>query len=79
MLIRQGETSPDGTRVGGGSLADIVRIRAYLTSLDDYASFSRVRRERFPDGLPASTAVVVAALLQDALIEIDADAFAPER
>jgi enamine deaminase RidA (YjgF/YER057c/UK114 family) len=59
----------------GGSLADTVRITAYLTSLDEYAEYSRIRGERFGGNPPASAAVQVAALLQGALIEIDALAF----
>jgi 2-iminobutanoate/2-iminopropanoate deaminase len=59
----------------GASLRDVVRITAYLTSLDDFAEYARVRGERFGDALPASTAVQVAGLLHGALIEIDAVAF----
>lgn len=59
----------------GGSLRDVVRITAYLTSLDEYSEYSRVRGERFGDALPASAAVQVAGLLSGALIEVDAIAF----
>jgi 2-iminobutanoate/2-iminopropanoate deaminase len=59
----------------GGSLADVVRVTAYLTSLEDYSEYSRVRGERLGDNPPASTAVQVAGLLHGALIEIDAVAF----
>jgi enamine deaminase RidA (YjgF/YER057c/UK114 family) len=62
----------------GGSLAHVVRITAWLTSLDKYAEYARVRGERFGANLPASAAVQVAGLLQGALIEIDAVAFIPE-
>jgi 2-iminobutanoate/2-iminopropanoate deaminase len=62
----------------GASLGDVVKITVYLTSLDDYASFSEVRAERFGDTLPASAAVQVAGLLLGAEIEIDAVAFVPE-
>ena len=62
----------------GGSLADVVRITAWLTSLDEYREYSRVRGERFGKNLPASAAVQVAGLLQGALIEIDAVAFIPD-
>lgn len=61
-------------KVGAG-LGDVVKIVVYLTSLDDYASFSAVRAERFGDVLPASAAVQVAGLLLDAEIEIEALAF----
>jgi 2-iminobutanoate/2-iminopropanoate deaminase len=59
----------------GASLRDIVRITTYLTSLDEYAEFSRVRGERLAGALPSSTAVQVAGLLTGALIEIEAVAF----
>ncbi len=59
----------------GATLADVARITTYLTSLEEYSEFSRVRAERFAGALPASTAVQVAGLLQDALVEIDAVAF----
>ena len=56
----------------GGSLSDVVRITAYLTSFDDYADTLRIRGERFGQNLPASATVGVAALIGGALIEIDA-------
>jgi enamine deaminase RidA (YjgF/YER057c/UK114 family) len=62
----------------GGSLANVVRITAWLTSLDEYSAYSRVRGERFGANLPASAAVQVAGLLQGAVIEIDAVAFIPD-
>jgi len=65
-------------RAVGGSLEHVVRITAWLTSLDEYAEYARVRGERFGASLPASAAVQVAGLLQGALIEIDAIAFIPE-
>ena len=65
-------------RAVGGSLEHVVRITAWLTSLDEYAAYGRVRGERFGANLPASAAVKVAGLLQGAAIEIDAVAFIPE-
>jgi enamine deaminase RidA (YjgF/YER057c/UK114 family) len=62
----------------GANLGDVVKITVYLTGLEDYASFSKVRAERFGDTLPASAAVQVAGLLLGAEIEIDAVAFVPE-
>jgi 2-iminobutanoate/2-iminopropanoate deaminase len=63
-------------RACDGSLADVARITAYVTSLDDYAAYNRVRGERFASSPPASTTVQVAGLLgEGALIEIDAVAF----
>jgi 2-iminobutanoate/2-iminopropanoate deaminase len=63
----------------GATLADVVRITAYLVSLDDYNDYSRVRGERFSGNLPASTAVGVAGLIGGAGVEIDAIAFIADR
>ena len=65
-------------RAVGGSLEHVVRITAWLTQLDEYGDYNRVRGERFGAHLPASAAVQVAGLLQGALIEIDAVAFIPD-
>ena len=68
----------EALRAVGASLEHVVRITAWLTRLDEYAEYSRVRGERFGKNLPASAAVQVAGLLQGALIEIDAVAFIPD-
>jgi enamine deaminase RidA (YjgF/YER057c/UK114 family) len=65
-------------RAVGGSLEHVVRVTAWLTRLDEYAEYNRVRGERFGANLPASAAVQVAGLLRGALIEIDAVAFIPD-
>ena len=65
-------------RSAGGSLQNVVRITAWLTRLDEYGEYNRVRGERFGANLPASAAVQVAGLLRGALIEIDAFAFIPD-
>jgi enamine deaminase RidA (YjgF/YER057c/UK114 family) len=65
-------------RAAGGSLEHVVRITAWLTRLDEYGEYNRVRGERFGNNLPASAAVQVAGLLRGALIEIDAVAFIPD-
>ena len=62
----------------GADLSHVTKITVYLTSLDNYAEFSRVRAERFGDSPPASAAVQVTGLLLDALIEIEAVAFVPD-
>jgi 2-iminobutanoate/2-iminopropanoate deaminase len=68
----------EALRAVGGSLEHVVRITAWLTRLDEYREYNRVRGERFKANLPASAAVQVAGLLQGALIEIDAVAFIPD-
>ena len=65
-------------RAVGGSLEHVVRVTAWLTGLDEYGEYNRVRGERFGANLPASAAVQVAGLLRGALIEIDAVAFIPD-
>jgi 2-iminobutanoate/2-iminopropanoate deaminase len=65
-------------RAVGGSLEHVVRVTAWLTALDEYGEYNRVRGERFGANLPASAAVQVAGLLRGALIEIDAVAFIPD-
>jgi 2-iminobutanoate/2-iminopropanoate deaminase len=62
----------------GAGLSDVVKITAYLTSLDDYSAFASARGAAFGDALPASTAVGVAALLAGARVEVDAVAFLPD-
>jgi 2-iminobutanoate/2-iminopropanoate deaminase len=65
-------------REAGGTAADLVKITAYVTSLDDYSRYNEVRHEVFAPDLPASTAVAVAGLIfPEASIEIDAVAFVP--
>jgi 2-iminobutanoate/2-iminopropanoate deaminase len=66
-------------REAGGTAADVIKITAYVTSLEDYPHYNEVRREVFGSNLPASTAVGVASLIvPSAAIEIDAVAFLPK-
>jgi 2-iminobutanoate/2-iminopropanoate deaminase len=57
----------------GASLKTVARLTVYLVNAGDYDSFKRVRSEVLTAPFPASTAVVVAALLiPGMLVEIDA-------
>jgi enamine deaminase RidA (YjgF/YER057c/UK114 family) len=59
----------------GGSLADVVRTRAYLTPAADFEGFGRAHGEAFGDIRPANTTVVVSALVDPRwLLEIEAEA-----
>ena len=59
----------------GFGLADVVRTRMYLTDVGNVAAVAEVHGEVFGDIRPASTAVVVAALIdRSLLVEIEADA-----
>ncbi len=59
----------------GASLADVVRTRMYLTSVDDAGPVGDVHGEAFRDVWPAATMVVVAGLLDTRWrVEIEAEA-----
>jgi enamine deaminase RidA (YjgF/YER057c/UK114 family) len=59
----------------GGTFADVVRTRAYLTPQADFAEFGRAHGEAFSEIRPANTTVVVAALIDPRwLLEIEAEA-----
>ncbi|MDX3907307.1 MAG: RidA family protein [Pigmentiphaga sp.] len=60
-------------RESGASLSDVVKITAFVTTLDGYAEYSDIRREVFSDPLPASSTVQVSSLVTPGcLIEIEA-------
>jgi len=59
----------------GAGPEDVVRTRMYLTRADDIDDVGRAHDEVFGDVRPATTGVVVAALLDPRwLVEIEADA-----
>jgi enamine deaminase RidA (YjgF/YER057c/UK114 family) len=59
----------------GFGLADVVRTRMFVTDAAHIAPIATVHGEVFRDIRPASTAVVVAALIDPSLlVEIEADA-----
>ena len=62
----------------GGSAADVVRTRMFITDPADGEAIGGVHGELFREIRPASTMVVVAALLRpEWLIEIEAEAVVP--
>lgn len=57
----------------GAAMSDVVKITTFLVNLADYPAFSRVRSETFPESPPASSTVVVAALVRpEFLVEVEA-------
>ncbi|NQV78952.1 MAG: RidA family protein [Alphaproteobacteria bacterium] len=61
----------------GMTLKDIVKSTVYLTDLADYAAFAAARGKHLGDHRPASTLVVVSALIQPQFkLEIDVTAAA---
>ncbi len=62
----------------GADMSHVVKINAFVTSLEEYPAYAAVRAARFGEKLPASATVQVAGLLVGAHIEIDAVAFVPD-
>jgi 2-iminobutanoate/2-iminopropanoate deaminase len=62
----------------GADMSHVVKINAFVTSLEEYPDYAQARAERFGELLPASATVQVAGLLVGAHIEIDAVAFVPD-
>lgn len=59
----------------GGSFADVVRTRVYLTNISDFDAVGAVHGEIFGDIRPVTAVVEVGALAaNDLLVEIEADA-----
>ncbi len=59
----------------GGSPADVVRTRMYVTDIARWEEYGRAHAECFADNPPATTMVEVSSLiLPSMLIEIEADA-----
>lgn len=63
----------------GGSLANVMQIRTYVTDIEAWPQVEQVWHRHWPDRFPASTLVQVSRLFDTAqLIETDAIAFIPE-
>lgn len=60
------------TEAAGGSLAEIVHLRVYLTDLAHFPVVNDVMAGYFDEPYPARAAIGVAALPKDALVEIEA-------
>jgi len=68
----------DSLAKAGAKLEDVVRTRIYLARTEDWEAVGRVHGEFFGQVRPASTMVVVAALLNAAWrVEIEMDAEIP--
>ena len=59
------------TELCGGTLSDVVRVRAYLVDWDDYDAFNAAYAPWFPERLPSRTCVGVTGLAAGARVEID--------
>jgi reactive intermediate/imine deaminase len=57
--------------LAGGTLADVVQVRAYLMDWDEYSAFNAVYERWFPRRLPSRTCVGVSGLAAGSRVEID--------
>jgi 2-iminobutanoate/2-iminopropanoate deaminase len=55
----------------GSDMGGVVKVTIYLKDLNDYAKVNDIYKDYFPDVKPARSAVQVARLPKDALIEIE--------
>ena len=62
----------------GGSLADVVRTRMYVTDANDWRDVARAHGEVFAETRPAATCVVAGLLDPRWRVEIEADAVLAE-
>lgn len=63
----------------GGSVEDVVRTRMFMTRAEDWEEVGRAHGSFFGDVRPASTMVVVAALLDPTWrIEVEVEAIVPD-
>jgi enamine deaminase RidA (YjgF/YER057c/UK114 family) len=69
------ETIKNALEDAGAAMADVVRTRIYVTSMDYFDDVAKAHASYFSDIRPASTGVAVSALAHpDLLVEIEADA-----
>ena len=62
----------------GASMDDVVKITCFLIDVADYAAYGKVRSETFPSNPPASSTVIVAALVRpEYLVEVEAIVHVP--
>lgn len=59
------------TEAAGGSLADIVQLRVYLTDLGNFATVNEVMAEYFQEPYPARAAIGISELPKGAAVEIE--------
>ena len=62
----------------GSTMQDVVKITCFLTDINDYAAYAKVRSETWPSSPPASSTVAVSALVRpEFLVEVEAIARVP--
>jgi len=63
-------------QAAGASLADVVKTTVFLQDMADFAKMNAVYAEFFSENFPARSAIQVAALPKNGLVEIEAIAVA---
>ena len=63
-------------RAAGGSLADVVKVSAFLASIDDFPAFNATYERRFAT-MPRPARTTTGAALRNILVEIDAVLYLP--
>ena len=59
-------------KAAGATMDDLTKITAFLVDVDDYQAYAAVRSGLFPKDGPASSTVIIAALVRpEFLIEIE--------
>ena len=57
----------------GGKMEDVAKITCFSTDINNYSGYSKVRSETWPSNPPASSTVVVVALVRpEWLVEVEA-------
>ena len=57
----------------GGRMEDVAKITCFLTNMEDYPAYAKVRLETWPSDPPASSTVGVSALVRpELLVEVEA-------
>ncbi|MBH8622861.1 RidA family protein [Spiroplasma poulsonii] len=59
----------------GYSLANVVKVNIFLKDINDFSAMNEVYQTYFTEDFPARSAVAVAGLPKDALVEIEAIAY----
>jgi 2-iminobutanoate/2-iminopropanoate deaminase len=63
----------------GASFADVVKTTIFLVDMADFQTVNTLYGKRFSGVLPARTTVAAAALPKGGRVEIDMDAYVPQR
>ncbi len=63
----------------GASFADVVKTTIFLVDMADFQTVNTLYGKRFTGVLPARTTVQAAGLPRGGLVEIDMDAYVPQR